>query len=433
MKNGNGEHDPPLRTQAQDQVSPFFHASSPSKLKELLQQNSLRKVQERNSPIKEITPRTKARKRLTGEIEETPAKSRARRKRGAGMGAVPDIDVHIGKGLNGLSNRIRVDEDEQIEDEDEFGPTPIKSRQPESFHSLFELDNGTGTSGPAAGPSRSTDSLSRSSSSNLVGRLLAAGGKGKGKGKAVDPPPTKNGNEAAMIPISPAPEAMSTPDVAALDDLANGADAEDQMVPPWEDEQDDMEAPSEAKEPPRPDKTVSISDDELDEWDPEASHVRHRVRIVPTRSRPTKRWSDSDDQSDGVDDGPSEGEEEVDSDHETLPPLDESTTSQTAQVQSPPQLLSLLSLTSPNQRQGRYARLKELRYKALFNPSGSDARKLKAFTKGQEAFVAGEVVENQDEEGDLEEVEVGDRADDDWESESDGWNRTGVEMDDDAW
>jgi hypothetical protein len=60
--------------------------------------------------------------------------------------------------------------------------------------------------------------------------------------------------------------------------------------------------------------------------------------------------------------------------------------------------------------------------------------KLKAFQKGQEAFVAGEA-EDEDEEEivEVEEEGQGVRADDDWESESDGWNRTGVEMDDDAW
>ena len=422
MKNGDDN-----AAQPQEQIaSPFFHASSPSKLKELLQQNSLRKVQERNSPMKEITPRTKARKRLTGEIEETPAKSRVRRKRGAG--AVPDVD----KGLNGSSNVMKLDESRVDEDEDEFGPTPIK-RQPDAFHTFFDLDEPSGTA--AAGPSRTSNGLTRSGSSNMVGRLLAAGV--KGKEKAADPSLTKqNGKGAgAIIPSSPPRADTETPAVEASDDLEEGADMEDQMAPSLADEQDDVEAPSKTKEPPRPEKTVSISDDELDEWDPEASHVKHRVRIVPTRSRPTKRWSDNDDNDSNGGADVNERSEPAESDDQVTSPLDETTTSQTNQsIQSPPPLLSLLSLTSPNQRQGRYARLKELRYKALFNPSGSDARKLKAFTKGQEAFVAGEA-EDQDEEDELEEVEENERerADDDWESESDGWNRTGVEMDDDAW
>jgi len=64
---------------------------------------------------------------------------------------------------------------------------------------------------------------------------------------------------------------------------------------------------------------------------------------------------------------------------------------------------------------------------------------LKAFQKGQEAFVSGETDaddETAEFDGIAEEEEgigKGDVADDDWESESEGWKRTGVEMDDDAW
>lgn len=406
-------------------ASPFFHATSPMKLKELLQENSLRKVQERNgtSPVKEITPRTKARKRLTGEIEETPAKSRVRRKRGAGPGVETSV---LAPGLNGHSKPSKLGEMDD-EDEDEFGPTPIKpTTRQEGFHSFFELDNGT-----SAGPSRGT--LSRTGSSDMVGRLLAAGGKGKGKAsidKVSSGHGSGNGHEDGES-IADSSTGLSKSN--GIDAVVDDADTEGEVAPPWEEEMD-ASGPSKSKARPasRPDKTLSISDDELDEWDPEASHVKHRVRIVPTRTRPKKHWSDSDDESIPEDNLKNVVEAESD---EGIPALDDTTTSQTnLSVQSPPQLLSLLSLTSPNQRQGRYAKLKELRYKALFNPSGADARKLKAFTKGQEAFVAGEAEDEDEEEVvEVEEEGHGVRADDDWESESDGWNRTGVEMDDDAW
>jgi hypothetical protein len=417
--------DTSIQPQAQSQSSPFFHATSPMKLKELLQENSLRKVQERNgtSPVKEITPRTKARKRLTGEIEETPAKSRVRRKRGAGPMAESSM---LAPGMNGLSKSSTNGEDvaelHDGDEEDDFGPTPIKAtRQQEAFHSFFDMDNGA-----AAGPSRGT--LSRTGSSDMVGRLLAAGGKGKGKASNGKAPVTNgNGHVNDDIVLSSPTGLGTTDDIEASVDNTDNPGAE---LPPW-DEDIEVPGPSKSKPASRPDKTLSISDDELDEWDPEASHVRHRVRIVPTRARPKKHWSDSD--NDSIPDQDDQAES-VDSEEE-LPPLDDTTTSQTnPSVQSPPQLLSLLSLTSPNQRQGRYAKLKELRYKALFNPSGTDAMKLKAFQKGQEAFVAGEA-EDEDEEEivEVEEEGQGVRADDDWESESDGWNRTGVEMDDDAW
>ena len=417
IKNGDTSTD--TRTQAQSQASPFFHATSPMKLKELLQENSLRKVQERNSPVKEITPRTKARKRLTGEIEETPAKSRVRRKRGAGAGAKSTI---LAPGLNGLSKAQTNDEPlatDDVEEDDEFGPTPVKStRKQEGFHPFFEMDN-TASVGSSRGP------LSRTGSSDMVGRLLAAGGKGKGKAASdTAPKSTDTGQDNAQTE-STSPTVLGVP---------NQVDEEVNAHPeaPWDEDQA-VAGPSKSKSIVRPDKTVSISDDELDEWDPEASHVRHHVRIVPTRSRPKKHWSDSDNESIDKPNSDSAGS------GEDTPTLDDTATSHTnPSVHSPPQILSLLSLTSPNQRQGRYAKLKELRYKALFNPNGTDARKLKALQKGQEAFVAGEVedeeAENEDEGvGNIDQEQQGERADDDWESESDGWNRTGVEMDDDAW
>jgi hypothetical protein len=310
-----------------------------------------------------------------------------------------------------------MDEDEDA-DEDEFGPTPIKpTQQQQAFHSLFELDNGTlSRSGPSG--SLSGSGRTQSGSSNMVGRLLAAGGKGKGKASSPTdshPGAVINGNgKNATNPKSRSPESV------VEDQTLEGENGISDVPEGDEDQNDSVPTSRKPKQQSRPDKTVSISEDEMDEWDPEAGHVRHRVRIVPTRSKPKKRWSDSED--DGIvdgnnDDGAHDSADESHSNGHHSPPL-----------------LSVLSLQSPNQRQGRYARLNELRYKALFNPSGSDARKLKAFQKGQEAFASGELEEDEGENDDLEgEDHKGDKADDDWESESDGWNRTGVEMDDDAW
>lgn len=405
-------------------VSPFVHASSPSKLKQLLEQNSLRKIQQRISPPNEITPRTKARKRLTGEMDETPVKARVRRKRGEGRGQSETAEKMADETVGGSGPQARPLDGEVGDGDDELGPTPVKVA---SFHSFFDAE-GAASAGP---------------SGNMMSRLQAASAKGKGKERAAadiaadvnvplaDKSPSANGSRSpAGLPIaSPSP-------VVPLDELAA-------PTPPAiseEEESADPVASSSRQAAPRPDKILSISDDELDEWDPEAGHTRHRVKIVPTRSRPARRaWSDDDDDLDDVLDG---AEDQDTSDgalyEETVPPLDDTTTSQTnpSVPSPPPPLLSLLSLTSPNQRQGRYAKLKELRYKALFNPNGSDAQRLRAFQKGQEAFLSGET-DADDEEADLHALnhqdESAEVADDDWESESDGWKRTGVEMDDDAW
>lgn len=434
-------------SQAGPSTSPFFHATSPMKLKELLQENSLRKVQERNSPIKskEITPRTKARKRLTGEIDETPAKSRVRRKRGAGGDGVAGPSKANGNG-NGNGNGTSIarstiatatsrdSSDAEAEMEDEFGPTPIKStRQQDSFHSFFERDDVSRVSVPGAGAKAKTG--------DMVGRLLAAGGKGKQKATEE----VANGQPADQI-VASSPDAREALPVIEEPDQSIPNDEGVEEAPSWSEDEvlsSTARATNGQETQVRPEKTLTISDDEIDEWDPEASHVRHRVKIVPTRSRPTKqRWSDHDDElEDQLEESAHDTEPPVDEESETIPPLDDTTTSQSKAntITSPPPLLSLLSLTSPNHRQGRYARLKELRYKALFNPSGSDAQRLKAFQKGQEAFLSGEMEEDDETrafdavDDDNDGGDKADMADDDWESESEGWKRTGVEMDDDAW
>jgi hypothetical protein len=437
-----------LSSEAGPSTSPFMYASSPKKLKELLQETSARRVQQ-NSPIKEVTPRTKARKRLTGEMDETPVKSRVRRKRGAGTqeDAVVDGTARGSNGHGQSSKAVTSPEAEEEEDtmDDEFGPTPIKpARQQESFYSLFEQDDGSRTA-----PAGIKTNLAKTG--DMVGRLLAASASDKGKQKATESTPSVPHDENRGRVASSPDRNGDTPVERSTRSPSSSSGQPESELPPWADEEDDL-LPSgpdkqNRKSPERPEKTLTISDDEIDEWDPEASHVRHRVKIVPTRSRPIKkRWSDEDDDDD-LEDRAAEGgresaeeeEEEEEEEADTLPPLDDATTSQSkTTITSPPPLLSLLSLTSPNHRQGRYARLKE-RYKALFNPSGSDARKLKAFQKGQEAFVSGETDaddETAEFDGIAEEEEgngKGDIADDDWESESEGWKRTGVEMDDDAW
>jgi hypothetical protein len=318
--------------------------------------------------------------------------------------------------------------------EDEFGPTPIKStRQQESFYSFFERDDGSRVSVPGAGAQAKTG--------DMVGRLLAAGGKGKQKATEQ----VANGQPADQM-VASSPDAREALPVIEEPDESIPNDEGVEEAPAWSEDEvlsGTARATNGQKTQVRPEKTLTISDDEIDEWDPEASHVRHRVKIVPTRSRPTKqRWSDDDDELEGqVEESAHDTKPPVDEESETIPPLDDTTTSQTKTntITSPPPLLSLLSLTSPNHRQGRYARLKELRYKALFNPSGSDAQRLKAFQKGQEAFLSGETEEDDETrafdavDDDNDGGDKADMADDDWESESEGWKRTGVEMDDDAW
>lgn len=412
--------------------SPFLHASSPSKLKQLLQENSLRKVQQRTrSPPKEVTPRTKARKRLTGEMDETPVKARVRRKRGEGRrGSERESTEKVDELFPGITRA----KSPMLEDDDELGPTPVKPVA--GFHSLFDME---------ASSSRANVGTNGQSGC-LMTRLLSAGS--KGKQRSVE----GNGTMAAGPSKDEASRNPSRDDASETSQSSHRqedqTELDDQPTPgpsnvdqgEWEQAGTIVQTATRSRPVARREKILSISDDEIDEWDPEANHIRHRVKIVPTRSRPKKGdWSDDDDDLDD-DLAQSEADESPDIDRvdTNTPALDDTTTSQTnPSIPSPPPTMSLLSLTSPKHRQGRYAKLKELRYKALFNPTGTDAQRLKAFQKGQEAFQSGETEEN-DEEDDLHALEQGDDergeiADDDWESESEGWKRTGVEMDDDAW
>ena len=139
------------------QVSPYIHASSPRKLKDVLELNSLRKVREREelSPMKEITPRTRARKRLKGEVvDDTPVKEKIpRRKRGSAR--VQEMDK--GKGKESVG--------EEEDDAEEMGPSPWKAANTRVFTSLLgeiEVQQATSSkSGPMEkGKGRQTDMMS---------------------------------------------------------------------------------------------------------------------------------------------------------------------------------------------------------------------------------------------------------------------------------
>jgi hypothetical protein len=358
-------------------------------------------------------------------MDETPVKTRVRRKRGEGRerGETTEKVDDLFPGIARTTSPV-------IEDEDELGPTPVKPVA--GFHSLFEME----------GSSSRTDIGTSGQSSSLMTRLLSAGAKGKQRSTELNGSIDGGAGQAS----SSTSRDDTSEGQRLLPRQANQADDEQSIPEPSDADECDWE-PATTVEPTRnralvrPDKVLTISDDEIDEWDPEANHIRHRVKIVPTRSRPKKGdWSD-DDLDDNFEQSKldaSENDEDQDDIGANTPALDDTMTSQTnPSIPSPPPTMSLLSLTSPNHRQGRYAKLKELRYKALFNPTGTDAQRLKAFQKGQEAFQSGEI-EADDEEEDLYALgqdgdERGEIADDDWESESEGWKRTGVEMDDDAW
>lgn len=186
-------------------TSPFIHASSPRKLKEVLEANSLRNVKARmggleSSPSKvDITPRTRARKRLRGEVvDDTPGKPAqgVRRKRGQrveggskeGKEAImrenvedeemDGVDEHDDEAL-GAMQEAEYEEDD--DDDDGMGPSPLKpingGRVFTSFSDVGEVEKA---------PAAKTQSLKErldAASKNVPKAKLSGKEKDKDKGK----------------------------------------------------------------------------------------------------------------------------------------------------------------------------------------------------------------------------------------------------------
>ena len=632
----------------------------------------------------EITPRTKARKRLAGEmVAPTPGKA-APRKRGMtrhpsetagetannGRAAVSGPDSTSGAG-GYKGKRAMMEEDtpmsdedevpvalsgsriadlveEEAEDEDEFGPSPMKGDPGRTFTSLIDEaiseDDDDADLGKRSsdGPSRLSGSANGQTKRNLnrangpqtanePGRQMFAprplsastqngssarsaaprrsngsaeavetrtakdadGRRAKrtkssrnglpiytGQGKAAttmmdkgtklgddtdmeqdDSPFLVDRTKTSELVADSDPAAQSIRDGAASGFNASAVPLEQKYLDDVDDVDDpisrlattppdaELEAASQSQtcnsqlngshhvSTPTRSKMLSLSDDEVDEFDPEADRHR-RVRIVPTRRAVRRRGSDDFEIADDLvksnaesnaqsdrreitdtgdapylrEEGAAVQSEDVDMPHamegnQALPLSQSSASHSTPKVKNadiPPHLLSLLSLHSPRQRsRGRPAQaLADLRARAIFD---SEARReLRALERGQEVVMLGagskavsragaagavggvyagaegdgeEGVEGEEERllalygarsglslgvgvgvgaagggkgghGDLEREDgggdegeeadegeesgewKGDVEDDDWESESEGWKRTGEDMED---
>lgn len=401
--------------------SPFLHASSPRKLKELLQSNSLRKVKERQE---DITPRTKARLRLTGEFV-TPIKDKPpKRKRGEPHPSLP---------TNGKQKM-----ELEVESEDEFGPSPAKPGLHRTFTELLQA---------ADEPAPALKGPNRIASGDRQPDILGFFGKTKSRIKPVP---------------EPDPPTLETP-TPVIDDveedilqgvLDQGESSPERLPTPPPDLEPVLSqgTPSKAA---RADRVFTFSDGE-DEWDPEGGNIQRRVIVTGTRRHFARRGSLSSvdggevarDELGNQDTEPEEEDENAQPDQDA--PMDDAdgsvptlTIGETATSPAPSSprstktapmpLLSLLSLRSP--AKSHSDRLTNLRVKAIFNPS--DAARLKATQRGQDVYVSGEGVEGDDEDGVLESYkfdgvqEAGsDFGDDDWEEEPEGWKRTRAGMDD---
>ena len=449
--------------------SPFLHASSPRKLKELLESNSLKKVRERHD---EITPRTKARLRLAGDFV-TPMKDKEPLKRRGERGN-PSASS---RPLEMLGEDVGEAEDD--EGEDEFGPSPMRPGLNRTFTEL--LQSSAEEVKPkirSRGKDKEGSKVQAGSSKQRDLRVFFGMAPGRRKTDSTRESPPR----IVAIAASP-PHAGSFVDAdgvetlsAGVDQQANAAGSDGRLVhevvdgpvtppPGLETYAAPTQTPSRSV---RKEKYVSFSDDEVDEWDPEGGNVRQRVFITGTKRNAVRRDSlssmsgeerDESGHAAGAEEEEEEGDEDEDEteaesngvngnvqsidgvtvslEHEIRvgdtavngldgangaieeddgpasklslngPTSPTSSTRSSAVPALAPAPLPLLSLLSLRSPPSRNSsRMNDLRVKAIFNPS--HAARLKAVQRGQD-IVSGEanLQSDEDEEGLLDTYENG--------------------------
>ncbi|ODN76745.1 hypothetical protein L202_05360 [Cryptococcus amylolentus CBS 6039] len=390
-----------------DMSSPFIHANSPKKLKQVLEANSMHRAPSHLGAGEGITPRTKARKRLRGEwVEDTPGKDRqVRRRRGQGFAPVSEPLASPSK-----SAKVDVGDDEMEEyeeDESALGPTPVKPPPPggRAYAPLFE---------DVASPLKPAPKANAAANGKAAGKT---GGKQQGimgffsRAKNAAEKSSKGKDKETLVETTPSP----TPSNAPLPDPQDPMPDTTIADPP---------IPRKSRTPQRR-KELALSDDEIDEWDPEGGKVRTNVVIVPTRREPKRPKHDELESilGDGLDEASQDEEEVYEDEDEKDDPND-----------LPFPLLSILSprkhISGPSREE-----LESLRVDAIFNPAA--LKRLQALKRGQDITFTGEGRGEDEEEGEdvlerleHEEEDGADYADEDWESEDEGWKRAETGLDD---
>ncbi|TYJ59189.1 hypothetical protein B9479_000178 [Cryptococcus floricola] len=389
-----------------DMSSPFIHANSPKKLKQVLEANSMHRAPSHLGVGEGITPRTKARKRLRGEwVEDTPGKDRQVRRR-RGQGPAP-VSEPLASPLKSAQVDVGDDEMEEYEeDETALGPTPVKPPPPggKAYAPLFE---------DVASPLKPASKANAAANGKAAGKR---GGKQQGimgffsRAKNAAEESVKGKDKETLVETTPSPTRSNAPLPDPQDPVPDTTIAD----PPIR---------RKCRTPQRR-KELVLSDDEIDEWDPEGGKVRTNVVIVPTRREPKRPKHDELESilGDGLDEE-SQDEEEVYEDED--------------EADDPNDLpFPLLSILSPRKHTSGPSReeLESLRVDAIFNPVA--LKKLQALKRGQDITFTGEGRGDEEEEGEdvlerleHEEEDGADHADEDWESEDEGWKRASTGLD----
>lgn len=393
--------------------------------------NSLRKVQERarTTPVRGITPRTRARKRLKGEVVDDTPQKEPRRQRG-------QRTVQNGADNSAKPLAYRT---EEASSDDDLGPSPFKaatpSRQARRFTSLLEPDRqDTIEAGPSSGDEVDRYTRPPNEMLRLFTKAVKADGDREQATHASSPEADPTANAGTSSITGDLSETLVELGTESVVSASESTVAEEVTPGDKQTISSDSGLRSEGKQSSRqaasrPVKMLSISDGEEDEWDPEGGHVQHRVAIVPTRARRHRRHRSSEsalsDYSAASADATNQ-EDESDEGDDGEPP-DGPILGDDKSEMPTQQKFGFLSLKSPTKKSK--GTIEALRVQALF--SSTAAARLRAMERGQEVYVSGEVA-NEDE---IEGMETGvmsmnEAGDDDWESENEGWKAV---VDEEQW
>lgn len=414
----------------------YLFAHSPSRLKTLLSEHSPR------SPLKPttgidglgITPRTKARKRLRGEVvEDTPKKARL----GSFTGSGATRPTASRRNEDWAASDIDDDDDARDDDDDEvLGPTPRKSTGSKSkFRNLLdELDE------EPPPPTR------KRPSTNAVDSSLAKMFK-KPASTMEDTKPTAT----AAVPVTPGKKTISnhlnTSPTTPLKGkkLAYLAQLDSQQEDALTAAATEDVLPGSSPLPPSH-KGVQVEEDLVreiefsDEDDPDAyAGQAKRIKIEPYRLDVQRRLAAA-----ALQDSPNgRSAQKLDSMHESHQTKFANEQEDDEGATGSPTDMSRLSIHSPTTANDDLVR-RTMEYhnrRAMAIFSNSTAKQLERERKGIDVVFAGQSSKGHHEDHSDQvypsglhvggESEVEEAGDDDWDSEPEGWKNVGLSVEDD--
>lgn len=441
-------HDPsPVNPFASPSQPSYIYAESPKKFKALLEAGSAQK--RANGSGHEITPRTRARKRLRGEpVEDTPGKPKSRTMSrinsvgASGRAPGPSRQVSASSRGSALSDMEDGEEDEVL------GPTPVKPGL-----------NGSAGQTADAGPSNTRerrfelvfdDAERHDPPSPLRGMRLFR----RASEEASGPKTGGTVEEAAIVQEANGTSAVSSvtaeatsPDMQMGDVQADHAtedpsevdqpmaDVSSDLSPPAEGKNNETTSPAQSPSSlpagisdPRmvPDELlahdieVSSDEDGEDQAGPSKSpakiNSRTKLRIASSRLVTQQRIIGKERTAQRF--GP----------RASPPPSKDGTLEGVIQVPIAPTLgLASLALSPTSKVVRRTLALQESRAKAVFDSQAAQKLRL---AKQAPVWLPGESEQAEGSDGEV--VAADDStADDDWESDAEGWKATGLPDDED--